>query len=401
MVTMKLTTIATGVLCAWVSLAPSLKGADNAGTTQIDGILKTAVATKAVPAVVAMVATRDGIVYRYAINATEETIFAIASMTKPVTSVVVMQLVEAGRVRLDAPAATYVKELGEAQVLEAGRLRRPKTPITVRQLLSHTSGFAYEFMHKDVADYATKGLVMSMAAGGDGFLKAPLVADPGTRWEYGISTDWLGRLVEVVSGQSLEQYFQRHIFDPLDMKDSFFIVPPAKQGRLASVYQRKQDGSLEKMAASPFKPSGFLSGGGGLHSTAADYLKFARALLAGGELGGRRILKPETVAMMGSNQIGDLALQPFKSLIPQLATDGAVLPGGLDKFGLGFAINSSAVAKGRGMNTMTWAGIFNTFFWIDREKGLCAVLMMQMSPGLDAGPRKLLEDFDRAVYSTR
>jgi CubicO group peptidase (beta-lactamase class C family) len=238
-----------------------------------------------------------------------------------------------------------------------------------------------------------------MTAGGDGFLDAPLVADPGVRWEYGISTDWLGRLVEIVSGQSLEQYFQQHIFQPLAMNDSSFTVPSSKQPRLASVYQRKQDGSLEKLTASPFKPSGFFSGGGGLYSTAADYLKFTQTLLSGGELGGHRILRSETVDMMGRNQIGDLTLQPFKSLVPQLATDGAVLPGALDKFGLGFAINSSAIPNGRGANTMAWAGILNTFFWIDREKGICAVLMTQMSPGLDEGPRKLLEDFDQAVYS--
>jgi CubicO group peptidase (beta-lactamase class C family) len=302
-------------------------------------------------------------------------------------------------VRLDAPAATYLHELAELHVLEDGKLRPPKSAVTVRQLLNHTSGFAYEFMHKEIADYASKGKIASMAGGGDGFLKAPLVADPGTHWEYGISTDWLGKLVEVVSGESLDQYVQHHIFEPLGMNDSSFRVPPEKQMRLASVYQRKQDGSLEKRAASPFKPATFLSGGGGLYSTAPDYLRFTRALLAGGELDGRRILKPETLAMMGSNQIGHLSLQPFRSLMPQLATDGAVLPGALDKFGLGFALNSEAVVNGRGANTMSWAGIFNTFFWFDREKGVCGVLMTQMSPGLDEGPRKLLDDFDRAVYS--
>ena len=386
---------AGGALAALLLFAPSAPGVDKA---QLDNVLKAAVASQAVPMVVAMVATKDGIVYRQAVNAPEDTIFAIASMTKPVTSVAVMQLVEAGKVRLDAPAASYVKELENVRVLEAGKLRPPKSAPTVRQLLNHTSGFSYEFMHKDVAEYVAKGNVPAMATGGDGFLKAPLVADPGERWEYGINTDWLGKLVEAVSGETLDRYFQRHIFDPLQMKDSFFKVPADKQARLASVYQRKPDGSLEKLAASPFKPSDFLSGGGGLHSTASDYLRFSRALLAGGELDGRRILQPATVAMMGSNQIGNLSLQPFRSLVPQLATDGAVLPGALDKFGLGFAINSSAIANGRGAKTMAWVGIFNTFFWVDREKGICAVLMTQMMPGLDEGPRKLLEDFDRAVY---
>ena len=145
----------------------------------------------------------------------------------------------------------------------------------------------------------------------------------------------------------------------------------------------------------------FFSGGGGLYSTAPDYLKFARALLGDGKLGRARILRPESVAMMGQNQIGALELRPLSSLMPHLAKDGAGLPGGLDKFGLGFALNSRPLERGRGANTMSWAGIFNTFFWIDREKKLCAVLMTQMLPGLDDGPRTLLEDFDRAVYAWR
>jgi CubicO group peptidase (beta-lactamase class C family) len=163
------------------------------------------------------------------------------------------------------------------------------------------------------------------------------------------------------------------------------------------VYLRKEDGSLEKQPKPPIKRLEFFSGGGGLYSTAADYMKFTQALMAGGQ----RILKRETVAMMGQNQIGELPLRPFTSLIPGLAKDGAVLPGQLDKFGLGFAVNTQAVEKGRGANTMSWAGIFNTFFWIDREKQVCAVLMTQMSPGLDDGPRKLLEQFDGAVYAWR
>jgi CubicO group peptidase (beta-lactamase class C family) len=143
----------------------------------------------------------------------------------------------------------------------------------------------------------------------------------------------------------------------------------------------------------------FFSGGGGLYSTAADYLTFARAILAGGQLGGRRILRAETVADMGRNQIGGLTLQPFSSVTPELMVDGINLPGGIDKFGLGFALNSKTLDSGRGANTMSWAGIFNTFFWIDREKKVCAVIMSQMSPFEDSGPLKTVEEFDRAVYA--
>jgi CubicO group peptidase (beta-lactamase class C family) len=369
------------------------------GVADLDALLRSAVEQKAVPGVVALIATSRGVVYRHATGFESDAIFAIASMTKPVTSAAVMQLVEAGKVKLDDPASTYLPQLAKTQVLEGGVLRPPKSPITVRQLLSHTSGFTYEFMNRDMFEYVRQGKSPSIMAGGDAFLAAPLVADPGSLWEYGISTDWLGKLVETVTGMSLERSFRKTIFEPLGMHDSFFKVPAEKQPRLAGNYQRKEDGSLAKQPANPIPASDFNSGGGGLYSTAADYLRFAQALLAGGELEGRRILKPASVSMMGSNQIGDLTIRPIPSLMPQFARDKAILPGSLDKFGLGFAINTATSESGRGANTMAWAGAFNTFFWIDRQKKVCAVLMTQMSPALDPGPAKLLGDFDRAVYT--
>lgn len=377
-------------------------GAAEQSTSAIDTLLDAAVEQKRVPMVVAMVADAKGVVYEHAVGAGKDAIFAIASMTKPVTSVAVMQLVEAGRVKLDAPAAAYLPELGAVRVLEGATLRAPKTPITVRHLLTHTAGFGYEFMNRDLFDLVAKKELPSIMSGTDDFLKAPVLFDPGSRWEYGINTDWLGRLVERVSGQTLEAYFRQKIFDPLGMPDTFFNVPSDKRSRLVPTFQRTADGSLAPPPPPALaKPVEFFSGGGGLFSTAPDYLKFVRALLAGGKLGEHRILSAESVAMMGTNQIGDSMLRPFSSVIPQFATDGAVLPGALDKFGLGFALNSKAVESRRGANTMSWAGIFNTFFWIDREKQLGAVLMSQMLPGLDPGPMKLLEDFDRAVYAWR
>jgi len=381
-----------------VSLAACGPAPRQRGTADLDKVLQSAVAQKKVPGAVAMVATPEGVAWQGGTGFPRDAIFAVASMTKPVTSVAVMQLVEAGRVKLDEPASTYLPEIANAQVLEQGTLRPPKSAVTVRQLLTHTSGFGYEFMNKDLHDFVARGGAPSMMTGGDGFLKAPLLFDPGTRWEYGIGVDWLGRLVERVSGQDLEACFRVKIFEPLGMTDSSFNVPGDKQARLAQSWQRKADGSLVHQPSRASRAGDFLSGGGGLYSTAADYLRFTRAMLAGGQLDGRRILKAETIALMGQNQIGDLSLHPLSSLMPDFATDGAVLPGALDKFGLGFALNSKAIDHGRGANTLAWAGIFNTFFWIDRERKVCAVLMSQMSPGLDDGPRRLLEDFDRAVY---
>ena len=370
-------------------------------TAPLDDVLRAAVEQKRVPAVVAMVATGDGVVYQGAFGVGKDGIFSIASMTKPVTSVAVMQLVEAGKVKLDEPAATYLPELGAVQVLENGALRAAKGQITVRMLLTHTAGFAYEFLNRELFDYASKGKVPSVMAGGDGFMKAPLLFDPGARWEYGIHTDWLGKLVEKVSGQTLEAYFKEHIFTPLGMADSFFEVPADKRPRLVPHFQRADDGKLVEQPAAPAQPVTFFSGGGGLHSTAEDYIKFARAMMAGGQLGQARILTAESVALMGQNQIGELELRPPTSVMPQLAKPGAILPGNLDKFGLGFALNTKPVEKGRGAGTLSWAGIFNTFFWIDRDKRVCAVLMTQFLPFLDDGSKALVDDFDRAVYAWR
>jgi methyl acetate hydrolase len=383
---------------------------------QIDQVLREPVDQKKIPGIVAMVAVADHVTYQGAsgkrdtlknIPMTVNSIFRIASMTKPITSVAVMQLVESGRVKLDESAATYLPELSQVQVLEEfdastgkAKLRPPKTPPTVRQLLSHTSGFAYEFFDPQLHGYVATGAVPSLRHGDDGFLKAPLLFDPGSRWEYGISTDWLGKLVENVSGQSLEVYFRKHIFQPLGMTDTFFDVPPEKQSRVVALHQRQDDGSFTEPPPQPFAPVRFFSGGGGLYSTASDYLKFERMLLSGGKLGNKRILQPETVDQMSRNQIGDLMLVQLRSLVPQFAKDPIRIPGSLDKFGLGFALNSKPVEGGRSQNSLAWAGIHNTFFWIDPPRKTCAVIMMQILPFSDDAAYSVVESFEGAVYAS-
>lgn len=381
----------------------------------IDQVLQQAVAEKKLPGVVAMVSVVDHVTYQGAfgkrdtiknIPLTVDSIFRIASMTKPITSVAVMQLVESGRVKLDERASTYLPDLSHVQVLEefdvtAGKakLRPPKTPPTVRQLLSHTSGFAYDFLDAKVRDYAATGAISSTSQGDDGFLKAPLVFDPGSRWEYGISSDVLGRLVEKVSGQTLEEYFREHIFQPLGMTDTFFDVPPEKQVRVVALHARQQDGSFAEPPQQPFQPVQFYSGGGGLYSTAKDYLTFERMLLAGGRLDGKRVLQSETIAQMTRNQIGELTLPEMRSLAPQLVKDPIRLPGSLDKFGLGFAINTKPVEGGRSAGSLAWDGIFNTFFWIDPSRKTCAVIMMQILPFGDDAANSVVELFERALYA--
>lgn len=369
-------------------------------STRLDSVLRAAVERRQVPAVIAMVATPEGVVYEGTVGLPADAILAMASMTKPVTSVAVMQLVERGKVQLDAPAATYLPALRSVQVLERGALRAPKSPPTVRQLLAHTSGFAYEFLNADIASYVKAGKLPSAFTGTDEFLQAPLVADPGVRWEYGISTDWLGRLVEAVSGQSLDAYFRANIFEPLRMTDTFFEVPADKRARVARSSVRQADGELATMPAQPLARPKFILGGAGLYSTAADYLRFARALLAGGVLDGRRILRAKTIAVMAESQIGDTTLPPMVSQNPQFIAADVVLPGAPDAFGLGFALNRKPLASGRGAGAMSWAGVFNTFFWVDRDRGVAAVVFTQMLPFGEPGPTKLVEDFDRTVYRT-
>jgi methyl acetate hydrolase len=388
------------LLSALAVVAAGVSQASQPSSNDLDTLLRRALEEKRVPAVVAMVADSKGVLYEQATGVSKDAIFPIASMTKPITSVAVMQLVEAGRVKLDAAAATYVSELGAVRVVDGAALRPAKSPVTVRQLLTHTAGFGYEFLDREVLDLVAKKQLPTAFAGDDGFLKAPLLFDPGTRWHYGINTDWLGRLVERVSGQSLDVYFRQKIFDPLGMSETFFVVPPEKQSRVVPTYQRNEDGTLVERPRQTTKVE-FFSGGGGLYSTASDYVRFVRALLAGGQLGQRRILSAESVATMGSNHIGELTVVPLPSLMPQLVTDRAVLPGSLDKFGLGFALNTQRVDGGRGRNTLSWAGVFNTFFWIDREKQVGAVLLSNMLPFLDPGPKTLIEEFDRAVYAWR
>ena len=386
------------IVLAFLPACSSRPGQQDSG--DFDSILRNAVDRNQVPGIVAMAADEKGIIYEGAFGYKKDAIFAIASMTKPVTSVAVMQLVEDGKVDLDTAVATYLPELGKVQVLEGSTLRPPKSTMTVRHLLTHTSGFAYEFINSALHNYVAQGKVPSLLAGGDGFLQSPLFFDPGTRMEYGISVDWLGRLVERITGMSLDEYFREKFFEPLGMQDTYFNVPVEKHPRLAAAFQRTNNGDLVQNPAQPQQPVKFFSGGGGLYSTAADYLTFMQALLGDGRTGNQSILRAETIAEMGRNQIGELTVHiPIPSVMPELLVDKATMPGGIDTFGLGFALNSKALDNGRGVNTMSWLGINNTYFWIDREKKVCAVIMSQMLPCLDLGPLRTVEEFERILYS--
>lgn len=383
------------------------------GETTLDEILRTGIARRKIPSAVAMVATADQITYAGAfgkrdstsgLNLTTNAIFAIASMTKVVTSVAALQLVERGTVKLDEPVARHLPQLAKLEILQGfdkvtGKpiLRAASKPVTLRHLLTHTSGFAYPTWSGDMLKYTQQ--TTPIPPGTVPLTPTPLIFEPGKRWQYGYSTDWAGRLVEAVSGQTLEQYFQSNILGPLGMNDTAYSVPPEKFDRLVSTYQRQSDGSLsEDPRALPPRPQSF-NGGGGLYSTAGDYVRFMQMILRRGRGSGEhQILRPKTLDMMTSNQTGSLSAGKLKTFQPDRSSDVDFHPGFSDRFGLGFLINTTAYAGGRSAGSLAWAGIRNTFYWIDPRRRLCAVLLMHFLPFCDPEAMGLLHDFELGVY---
>jgi len=380
-----------------------------------DDVLRSYVESGRIPGVVAIAASSGEVLHRGSFgkksaDAEEamalDAIFRIYSMTKPVTSVAVMQLVEQGTVELDASVGEYLPELARPRVLEGfgedgtPQLRDASRPPTIRELLSNTSGYAYGIWNADIRRYEVE---TGLPDGRDRFPLLPLASDPGTRWEYSPSTAILGVLVETVSGLTLEEYFKRNIFQPLGMSDSFFQIPADKWGRAVRRHKRLRDGSIEVLGgAPPATPPQvtYFAGDGGLSSTAPDYLRFVRALLNGGELDGARILKTESVDQMGANQIGEFeAAGNMVTVQPGLSNDVNLYPGVEDRFGLGFLLNAESVVDGRAEGTMMWAGLMNTYFWIDREQDVGGVLLTQTLPFGDATVLELLGEYEKAVYA--
>ena len=383
-------------------------------TAAIDRVLLESVRNGKVPGVVGLVATDSGIRYRGAYGVRSvggsdpmelDSVFRIASMTKAITATAAMQLVEAGRIALEQPIGEILPFAGDVQVLEgfddAGepRLRAPAQPVTLRHLLTHTSGYGYDIFNPDLGRYVQmKGLPSIVTCQHDS-LKVPLLFDPGTQWEYGIGIDLVGRIVETVSGQDLEAYFQQHIFAPLGMTSSSFRPNASMRERMVGTHARGPNGKAVPIEFEFPQDAEFLMGGGGLYATGPDYLAFCRMLLAGGSLGGQQVLRPETVKLMSENHIGAIDVPLLKSSNPQMALEVEFFPGIVKKWGLSFLINTGDVPNGRAAGSLAWAGVHNTFFWIDPVSQLTAVLMMQLLPANDPGVLETLLAFEKVVYS--
>jgi len=379
----------------------------------IDKLFTQATESKAMPGIVAVAATDKGTVYEGAFGKRElgrdaamsvDSVVWIASMTKAITGTAAMQLVERGKLSLDRPASEVVTGLSSAKVLEgfdaAGkpRLRAPKRPITLRHLMTHTSGFAYEIWRPEIAQYQSATNTPGITTCADAALTTPLLFDPGDRWEYGISIDWIGKMVETISGQKLDRYFQDNIFGPLGMKDTGFKISPSMRSRLASVHQRDDKGALTPIEfALPENPE-FFMGGGGLYGTARDYLAFTQMIVQGGSLGGAQVLKRETVDLMAQNHIAPLDIPYIKTAAPGLSNDVDLFPGMRKGWGLSFLINTQDAPTGRSAGSLAWAGLANTYFWIDRAKRVSGVFLSQLLPFYDATAIDLFGKFETEVY---
>jgi len=384
-----------------------------ANLKNVDASFTQAVESKAMPGIVAMAATDKGVLYEGAFGRREigkdapmtlDTVVWIASMTKAITATAAMQLVERGKLALDAPASQLAPGLAKAQVLEgfdaAGqpRLRAPKRPITLRHLLTHTAGYSYEIWSSDIAKYQAATNTPGITTCTNAALTTPLLFDPGDRWEYGINIDWAGKMVEAASGQKLDAYLQQNVLGPLGMKDTSFSLSASQRARLASVHQRDDTGALAPIEFGLPENPEFHMGGGGLNGTAPDYLAFTQMIMHGGRFNGAQVLRPETVDQMAQNHIGPLEIGAMTSAIPALTNDVELFPGMSKKWGLSFLINTAQAPTGRSAGSLAWAGLANTYFWIDRDKRVCGVFLSQVLPFFDHTAIDLLTKFETEVY---
>jgi CubicO group peptidase (beta-lactamase class C family) len=369
---------------------------------KLDRALKNEIANGGLPGTV-MLIQRDGQVVHFEANGmrdkeqgvpmTKDSIFRIASMTKPITSVAIMMLYEEGRIAIGDPVSKYLPELKNMKVGVESKdangnavltLVAPRRAMTVQDLLRHTSGLTYGHRGRSPAlvknayvaageqsrEHTNAELVTKLA-------QTPLAFHPGTQWEYGRSTDVLGRIVEVVSGMTLGEFFQTRIFAPLGMTDSFFTVPPDKVTRVAQPMVEASSGRRPNVA-DPNKPPRFESGGGGLYSTAPDYLRFTRMLLNGGELDGVRLLSPKTIEFMTSDHLGGIPGSSYAGY----------------GFGLGFAVRTApGMSDNPGsVGEYLWAGAQGTYFWIDPKEKLIAIFMSQRPGAVRVHYRRLVKN---------
>ncbi|MBL8552921.1 MAG: beta-lactamase family protein [Phenylobacterium sp.] len=371
----------------------------------VQAVLDRAVADGVAPGLTAAVLHADGRESLYAAGArgiadptpmSADDVFWIASCTKAITSAAALQLVERGVLDLDAPVGARLPGLAQPQVLEGfdadgtPRLRPARRPITLRTLLTHTSGLAYDFFSADLTRYYahTGGNLMTSAP------TAPVLAfDPGDGWQYGISTDAAGWLIEQATGQTLDAYVAEHITGPLGMVDTAFVAPPELEARAVGMHARGPDGAMGPAPAFPASPLYY--GGGGLRSTAPDYLKFLRAVIAADGAG---VLGARARAWLHTAD-SPMAAGALKTAAPPLSCDFDPMPGSPKTWTLGFLRNEADIEGARRAGSLAWGGLANCYYWADPASGVAGVLFAQFLPFGDPAMLGAFEAFERAVYA--
>ena len=381
-----------------------------------DAVLDRAVRAEApVAGVVAMVTDRDGTVYEGTAGVrrlggddpmTTDTVFALFSCTKAITATATLQLVEDGRLDLDAPAHTYAPEIGERQVLDgfeddgALRLRDPKREITTRMLLTHTAGFGYDAFNETYRRLGEEHGQPTAATATKATLTTPLLFDPGERWEYGTSLDWAGQVVEAITGQRLGDVFAARIFGPLGITDTTFELDDRLRTRVAAMHARGDDGSLTPIEFELPSPPEVQMGGHGLFGTVDDYLRFIRMWLNDGQGEHGVVLKPETVQMAARNHLGDLKLTMLPGVIPFYSNDMEFFPGISKSWSLAFMVNDEQAPTGRPAGALGWAGVANVYYWIDRANGYGGFWATQTLPFGDVTAYGSYLEFETALYAS-
>ena len=391
-------------LCGIASQAQTGPALSQTGASEIDAIVQRAVQQHAVPGVVVAVASKDRILYYKSFGLmdvakgkamTNDAIFRIASMTKPVTSVAAMMLVEQGKLRLDDPVSKYLPSFKDRQVIANFNAadatytgKKATQEVLIRHLLTNTSGLAYAF-----ANDTSNRLQQKTGKTAE---ELPLLYEPGTRWTYSGSTKVLGQVIEKITGAGLDKFDAEHIFRPLELQDTFYTVPLAKMNRVVTSH-RRENGKLIEVPNSD-KLESPVAGDGGINSTAADYIKFLQMFLNEGRIGGATLLKKESIQMMTKNQIGDVIVQTQQTTDPARSLNFPI-GAGRDKFGFGFQITTSNKENPnlRSPGSYTWAGIYNTHFWVDPKRQIAAVIMMQVLPFYDEACMKVYQDVEAAI----
>ena len=384
-------------------------------SNSLDTILSEAVESGQVPPVAAIAVDQNEVIYTGAFGPTRidrddeiraDAIFQLHSMTKGITGTGCMQLVEQGAIGLDDDCGAFVPALADPKVLvnfdkDGKAVTRPANgKITLRRLLTHTAGFVYEQWNSGMNQW-----MLSTGIGRSDFynkpaLCPPLGFDPGERWEYGINIDWAGKVLEAVTGQTLDTYLQENVLKPLEMTSTGFVPTDAQRSRMVGVHQRIEDGSIRPVDFEHPRISGATyTGGGGMFGSVEDYGRFMRMLLNNGSLDGIQILKPQTIDLMCQNHIGDLVMTGLPSTRPELTNAFDFFPEVTKKWGLSFMINVQDLAGRRRAGSLSWAGLRNSYFWVDRASGIAGGIFFQLLPFADPEILQVYDSFERGLYA--